>query len=1334
MTGYSAQQKQSRLFSLIPAFWEGKIRCTAWFVGSGCQTQHNSQMKTLILVLTLAGYCLSETALCSTLEAPPLKFAVLAFRPKTQAMAQWEPLAAYLSAALDQRVELGVFDYSELDAAVSANEVDIVLTNPGHTIQLQLQHGLSAPLVTKVTKAGEHMLSVYGGVIFTRHDALSINALSDLGEKRLAITTENSVGGYQMQIFELLSAGFSLPKKQNLMITGMPHDLVVEAVLSGRADAGFVRSGLLEGLYYEGKIDLNQIKIINQQKLPTYPYASSTRLYPEWSVSIAPRVDEQLSRRLVIALLNLPPDSPAARSAGIYGFIPPANYEGVYQVIRKLRLPPYGDSPEFTLSDLWNKYQIWITSIGFLTVLLTASGFLLIIQNRRLRQSEQRFATLFELAPEPTWIIADGRFIDCNMAAVRILGYKNRTKLLNASPADISPERQPDGESSQSKAERILQLVENGEPQRFEWIHKKFDGSKLIANVSLDPALLNGKKVVLCSWHDVTHRKQTEARLLESERKFRELSRRQEEIIWATNIGTWEWNVRSGETIFNERWAEIIGHTLEELRPYSIETWKTLVHPEDIKLSKDRLEKCFSRETTSYSCELRMRHKQGHWVWIMDQGRIVEWTADEMPLRMSGTHQDITDRKQAENDLMLAASVFTHAREGILITDADANIIEVNNTFSLITGYSRTEMLGQNPRILNSGRQPAEFYSAMWQQLIDNGHWCGEIWNRRKNGEVYAELLTISAVRDTYGKTKSFVALFTDITQIKEQQNQLEHIAHFDTLTQLPNRLLLADRLRQAMINTERSGRSLALIYLDLDGFKAVNDHYGHPAGDELLIVVAQSMKSALREGDTLGRIGGDEFVAILIDLEQIVDWEPVLNRLLIAAAEPVTINEQQLSVSASMGVTLYPLDNADADQLIRHADQAMYQAKQQGKNCYQLFDIAENVESASLRETLAGIHRAIDYGEFVLYYQPKVNMKTGQITGAEALIRWQHPELGLLKPASFLPFIDKHPISLEIGEWVIETALSQLEAWRADGLEIAVSVNISALQLHHPRFEKRLLELLSAHPEVEPCRLELEIIESSVLEDLAYISGVMNACGNLGVRFALDDFGTGYSSLTFLKRLPVNTLKIDRSFVSDMLENQNELAILEGVLRLANTFGREVIAEGVETIAHGNLLLALGCELAQGYGIAKPMPASELQPWIKTWRPDPSWAGCNHCHISPNLQPLLFAELEHHSQVKAIEACLKGEPDVPLFLDERLCRFGSWYQHEGRMRYGNLPEFLDIEPLHRQVHEMSTRLLEAANENRHTESLDQLDELNAASNQLIDALHKLIAVIETQA
>ncbi|HAT31052.1 MAG TPA: GGDEF domain-containing protein, partial [Janthinobacterium sp.] len=359
------------------------------------------------------------------------------------------------------------------------------------------------------------------------------------------------------------------------------------------------------------------------------------------------------------------------------------------------------------------------------------------------------------------------------------------------------------------------------------------------------------------------------------------------------------------------------------------------------------------------------------------------------------SHENIGARKQVELRLQLAAIVFTHAREGILITDADGTIVDVNDTFTQITGYSRAEAIGGNPRMLKSGRQPPEFYTAMWQALGSGGQWFGEAWNRRKDGEVYAEMITISAVRDAAGKTQNYVALFTDITHMKQYLQQIERITHYDVLTDLPNRVLLADRLRQDIAHCQRRKQSLAVVYIDLDGFKAVNDYHGHDIGDELLIAAARRFKGALREGDTLARIGGDEFVAVLVDLDRAEDCEPVLARLLLAAADPVRIGPLALQVSASMGVTLYPQDGVDADLLLRHADQAMYLAKQAGKNRYHLFDIGRDTTARRHREDLAQIRRALDQEEFVLYYQPKVNMKSGAVIGAEALIRWQHPVLG---------------------------------------------------------------------------------------------------------------------------------------------------------------------------------------------------------------------------------------------------------------------------------------------------------------------------------------------------
>lgn len=566
------------------------------------------------------------------------------------------------------------------------------------------------------------------------------------------------------------------------------------------------------------------------------------------------------------------------------------------------------------------------------------------------------------------------------------------------------------------------------------------------------------------------------------------------------------------------------------------------------------------------------------------------------------------EKINAELRLKMAASVFTHAREGILISDPEGNIVEVNETFSDITGYSRNEVIGKTPRILQSGRHSQEFYTRMWCDLIVKGYWSGEVWNKRKNGEIYAELMTISAVRDNCGKTQNYVNIFSDITPFKNHQRQLEYIAHYDALTNLPNRVLLADRLKQAISKSHQDGCSLAVLYIDLDGFKKVNDQHGHEVGDQLLVAVSQQMNAALREGDTLARIGGDEFIAILTELEQPQDYQPIIARLLQATARPVMINDLMLRVSASMGATLYPQDNVDAEQLVRHADQAMYIAKQAGKNACHLFDVERDVAVKNYRENLALIRKGFDENQFVLFYQPKVNMRSGTIIGVEALIRWNHPEYGLLPPSTFLPIIENHPLSLEVGEWVIDTALRQIREWRNLGLEIPISVNIGALQLQHRDFSTRLFSQLALHPEVQLGSLELEILETSALANIAEIAEHMRACHDMGVSFAVDDFGTGYSSLTYLRRLPAGFLKIDQSFIRDMLEDPDDLAIVKGIISLAKAFHRKVIAEGIETIAHGEMLLHLGCELGQGFGIARPMPAAELPRWAKTWRPDSAW------------------------------------------------------------------------------------------------------------------------------
>jgi diguanylate cyclase (GGDEF)-like protein/PAS domain S-box-containing protein len=1305
-------------------------------------------MKILLLFL------LAFTALPVQAE-PSIRLGVLAFRPKDQAMKQWQPLATHIEKSIGRKVELAAYNYHDLNAAIRQKTVDIVLTNPGHYILLKRRSAMSAPLATQITREGNTDISSFGGLIFTRADNTKINSLKDLAGKRIAATDIDSLGGYQMQAFEMLVADVPLPDKNMFLSTGMPHDRVEEAVMAGRADVGFVRSGVIESLVREKKIKLADIKILNQQHIPSFPYLISTRLYPEWPVAVMPQVDEKLARRLTVALLSLPSTSPAARAAGIGGFTVPADYSGVEEVLRKLRMPPFDEAPEFTLADLWKKYTDWIVAfLSMLVVIFAALGARLLVQNRREKQTQQRFVTLFEFSPEPMWIIANGRFIDCNKTALDILGVNAKSDIFNRNPADFSTPVQPDQENSHTKADHLINLAAGGQPQRFEWVLQKPSGIRLNLVLSLTSIILNDQKVVLAAGHDITNRKQAE---------LREHHRNQVlEMLTAKAPLSFV--------------LDVIARDMENINPTLMccillldEDGKHLRHgaapsfPDFFSQALDGLAigpgvaACGTAAFTGERVIIEDIETHPYWApyielahkaklgacWsqpiLSAQGKVLGTVAIYHRHAYTPTHNDLElieeeallaalaiDQTKAESRLQLAASVFDHAREGIMITDRSGTIIEINDTFTHITGYSREEVLNQDQNILQSGQHEPEYFLEIADTINAHGHWSGEMWNRRRNGDVYAEMQTISVVRDSEGKAKNYVTLFTDITPLKEHQRQLEHIAHYDALTSLPNRVLLADRLQQAMVQCQRRNRSLAVVYLDLDGFKSVNDQYGHDVGDTLLIALAGRMKTALRDGDTLARIGGDEFVAVLVDLERAQDWEPVLTRLLQVAAKPVHVDNELLQVSASIGVTLFPQDGVDADQLMRHADQAMYIAKQSGKNRYHLFDVDQDVAVQTQRESMERIQLALEQEEFILYYQPKVNMKTGLVIGAEALIRWIHPERGLLTPNTFLPIIENTPVSLKVGEWVIETALQQLTQWHAAGLKISVNVNITAYQLQQNDFLTRLTTQLHAHPDIHPGNLELEILETSALEDITRVSSIMHACRELGVRFALDDFGTGYSSLTYLKRLPADVLKIDQSFVSDMFDNPNDLAIVEGVIGLAAAFHRDVIAEGVETVMHGQLLLSLGCELAQGYGIAWPMPAAEFPAWALNWRPDDSWTAWRDHPYSREEISLVQAEVEHRHWMYNIDSYINGKLDMPPPLDIHQCHFGVWLETEGRTRYRDRPYFSVVLDLHERVHKMGHELVDQHKHGQNPAARSKLKNLYNLRDELIAKLRVL--------
>jgi len=578
---------------------------------------------------------------------------------------------------------------------------------------------------------------------------------------------------------------------------------------------------------------------------------------------------------------------------------------------------------------------------------------------------------------------------------------------------------------------------------------------------------------------------------------------------------------------------------------------------------------------------------------------------------------------------------------------------------------------------------------------------------------------TVLDVRGTPLPSGGFVTLYVDVSDRKQHEFELERQAHFDALTGLPNRVLMADRLRQAMPLVQRRGHQLAVLFLDLDGFKAVNDTCGHATGDQLLLLLASRMKGVLREGDTLARLGGDEFVVVLMDMDGLTSCEPILQRLLQVVGAPATIDGTEVTVTASVGLTLYPQQQeVDADQLLRQADQAMYVAKQAGKNRYHLFDAAQDLQLRGRFEGVQRLQQAFDAQEFVLYYQPKVNMRSARVVGVEALIRWQHPQRGVVGPADFLPLIEDHSLMVDLGRWVIRSALMQMAQWQAQGLRVEVSVNVAARQLQQGDFVQELAAALSLQPTVAASDLQLEVLETSALQDMARVTAIINRCADLGVHFALDDFGTGYSSLTYLKRLPASTLKIDQSFVRDMLDDADDLSILLGVLDLASSFHRDVIAEGVETVEHGRMLLQLGCDLAQGYGIARPMPAQEVLGWIAEWHGHPSWFDVT---VLPRRDmPLLLAMVEHRAWIKEVESYLVGEHGVVRQLDARTCRFGQWLSSAGGQHSKSPDAVKRLAQLHERIHELVACLCELRAQGQTHSIYIQLEPLLEARDELL--------------
>lgn len=706
---------------------------------------------------------------------------------------------------------------------------------------------------------------------------------------------------------------------------------------------------------------------------------------------------------------------------------------------------------------------------------------------------------------------------------------------------------------------------------------------------------------------------------------------RLELVITATGVGIWDWMIQTGELSFNQRWAEIIGYEVDELQPLKFDTWADNLHPNDLRAAQDLLERHWRGELALYQIEVRMKHKQGHYVWVLASGKVVEWHSDGKPKRMLGTHLDITERKQREHELIIATELLKESQQVAKVGGWELNL-ETGNLYWTDETYRIHETSPDefNPSV-DAGvsyflPDSRELISKALEQAIDHGiGYDLELETLTTKGRKI-DVRTTCIVTQKDNKSVRLTGIFQDISEQKSIQRKLEMSnknleqanaalqlsAHYDPLTGLPNRILLSDRMQQAMTKCLRHNQSVAIAFIDLDGFKTINDQYGHSTGDKFLQVIAHELKLSLREGDTLARFGGDEFIAVLDGLHEARDSHPILDRLLKSASQKAVINGHPLKVSASIGVTYFPQNNNSPDQLLRHADQAMYKAKQLGKNRWYTFDIEKDAATKHRHEELASLRKALLNEEFTLYYQPKINLLTHDIVGVEALIRWKHPKYGIVPPADFLPIIEQDHLGIEVGEWVIKTALQQLKQWHATPMDVPISVNISPLHLQHRDFIKHLEKTLSEFPKFNENSLEFEILESSALKDIHHTSHVIKACNRLGVTFSIDDFGTGYSSLTYLKQLPAKYLKIDQSFVIDMLTDTNNQRIITGIIELSKAFNLNVIAEGVETPIHGEQLLSLGCHIAQGYGIARPMPAKDFAQWVARWKENPQLVDSN--------------------------------------------------------------------------------------------------------------------------
>ena len=802
-----------------------------------------------------------------------------------------------------------------------------------------------------------------------------------------------------------------------------------------------------------------------------------------------------------------------------------------------------------------------------------------------LEESRDRYLDLYEFAPIGYFTLTrEGMISEANLTGAALLGVE-RKKLLHRRFAHFVTPKDHD-----RWHQHFMSVVHHGAKQCCELVLKRDDDS--IFHARLDSLLgreANDDSPLVCiALADISEQKRSTDRLRASEDRYRQ-------ILQTSIDGFWIVSSDGRFLDVNTAYCQMIGYEREELLNMRIPDVEAMETPQETALHIQEL-------MAKGYCRFETRHRRKDGLILEIEVSTVYQPGAEGGY-VCAFLRDITESKRAEEDLRIAAITF-ESQEGMMVTDANGIIVRVNQAFTRLTGYSTEEAVGKTPSLLKSGRHDQAFYQGMWAALKEKQYWQGETWNRRKNGKIYAEWLTITAVTAPDGHITHYVGTFSDITQNREAEAEIHRLAYYDPLTQLPNRRLLQDRLGQALAASRRSGYYGAILFLDLDNFKTLNDTRGHEVGDLLLVEVAQRLHTCVRGGDTVGRLGGDEFVILLEDLSEEAEAAAAQSKLVgekvqEVIARPYLLKDCEYHCTTSIGISLFRDHNLTVEDLLMHADLAMYQAKDAGRNTLRFFDPAMQaaLDARSALET--DLRLAMKHQQLLLYYQPQMESTRG-VTGAEVLLRWVHPERGLVLPGDFISLAEETGLILPIGHWVLEMACAQLKAWENNlhTRDLQLAINVSAHQFRQQDFVAQVQQVL-LETGADPTRLKIELTESLVLDSVSDTITKMQALKAIGVGFSMDDFGTGYSSLSYLKRLPLDKLKIDRSFVNDLATNINDAAIVLAIITMGRTFGLNVIAEGVETEAQRDFLDRNGCHAFQGYLFSRPVPLAEFEQFL---------------------------------------------------------------------------------------------------------------------------------------